>query len=63
MKIISIVGIDNSGKTSTIVALIEAIRRRGKKAGVCKTMCSPTFTLDHSSSDTLRYRRAGSELS
>jgi len=62
MKIISIVGIRHSGKTSTITALIEAIRRRGKSVGVCKTMLSPTYTLGKSVSDAQRFRRAGSEL-
>ena len=31
MKIITIVGIRKSGKTSTVTALVEAIRRRGKR--------------------------------
>ena len=35
MKIITIVGIRKSGKTSTVTALIEAIRRRGKRVGTC----------------------------
>lgn len=61
MKIISIVGLPRSGKTSTIVALIEAIRRRGKTVGTCKTIHTPTFTKDHSICSTMRYRRAGSE--
>ena len=62
MKIIAIVGTQNSGKTSTITALIEAIRRRGKKAGMCRTMLPSTFTIDQSTSDSMRCRRAGSEL-
>ena len=62
MKIITIVGIRKSGKTSTVTALIEAIRRRGKKVGTCKTVFCPTFSMDKSSSNTMRHRRAGSEL-
>ena len=62
MKIITIVGIRKSGKTSTVTALIEAIRRRGKKVGTCKTIFCPTFSIDKSTSNTMRHRRAGSEL-
>ena len=62
MKIITIVGIRKSGKTSTVTALIEEIRRRGKKVGTCKTVFCPTFSMDKSTSNTMRHRRAGSEL-
>ena len=62
MKIITIVGIRKSGKTSTVTALIEAIRRRGKNVGTCKTVFCPTFSMDKSTSNTARHRRAGSEL-
>lgn len=62
MKIITIVGIRKSGKTSTVTSLIEAIRRRGKKVGTCKTVFCPTFSMDKSTSNTMRHRRAGSEL-
>ena len=62
MKIITIVGIRKSGKTSTVTSLIEAIRRRGKKVGTCKTVFCPTFSMDKSTSNTAKHRRAGSEL-
>lgn len=62
MRIVTIVGIRKSGKTSTVTALIEAIRARGKRVGTCKTIFCPTFTIDKSTSNTMRHRRAGSEL-
>lgn len=62
MKIITIVGIRKSGKTSTVTSLIEEIRRRGKIVGTCKTVFCPTFSMDKSTSNTMRHRRAGSEL-
>ena len=62
MKIITIVGIRKSGKTSTVTALVEAIRRRGKRVGTCKTVFCPTFSMDKSTSNTAKHRRAGSEL-
>lgn len=62
MKIVTIVGISNSGKTTTVTALIEAIRRRGRKVGTCKSVSCPTFSIDKPRSKTMRHRRAGSEL-
>lgn len=62
MKIITIVGIRKSGKTSTVTALVEAIRRRGKRVGTCKTVFCPTFSMDKPTSNTAKHRRAGSEL-
>ena len=62
MKIITVVGIRKSGKTSTVTALVEAIRRRGKRVGTCKTVFCPTFSMDKSTSNTAKHRRAGSEL-
>ena len=62
MKIITIVGIRKSGKTSTVTALVEAIRRRGKRVGTCKTVFCSTFSMDKSTSNTAKHRRAGSEL-
>jgi len=62
MRIITVVGIRKSGKTSTVTALVEAIRRRGKRVGTCKTVFCPTFSMDKSTSNTAKHRRAGSEL-
>lgn len=62
MKIVTIVGIRKSGKTSTVTSLVEAIRRRGKKVGTCKTVFCPTFSMDKPTSNTAKHRRAGSEL-
>ena len=62
MKIITIVGIRKSGKTSTVTALIEAIRRRGQRVGTCKTVFCPTFSIDQPTSNTARHTRAGAQL-
>ena len=62
MKIITIVGIRKSGKTSTVTALIEAIRRRGRSVGTCKTVFCPTFSIDKPGSNTARHLRAGAQL-
>lgn len=62
MKLLTIVGIRKSGKTSTVTALIEEIRRRGKTVGTCKTVFCPTFTMDQPKSNTARHTRAGANL-
>ena len=62
MKIITIVGIRKSGKTSTVTALIETIRRRGRSVGTCKTVFCPTFSIDKPGSNTARHLRAGAQL-
>lgn len=62
MKIITVVGIRKSGKTSTVEALLRAIRRRGLRAGTCKTVFCPTFSIDKPTSNTARHMRAGSGL-
>lgn len=62
MKVITIVGIRQSGKTSTVTALIQAIRRRGQSVGTCKTVFCPTFSIDKAGSNTHRHRQAGAQL-
>ena len=62
LKVISIVGIRKSGKTGTVTALVEAMRRRGMRAGTCKTVFCPSFSIDQPGSNTARHARAGSQL-
>ena len=62
MKIVSIVGIRKSGKTSTVTSLIEAIRARGQRVGTCKTVFCPSFSIDKPGSNTMRHHQAGSGL-
>ncbi len=62
MKIVAVVGIRQSGKTSTVTELTAAMRRRGLRVGTCKTVFCPTFTIDKPTSNTGRHRRAGAEL-
>lgn len=62
MKVCAIVGIRKSGKTSTVTALVQAIRARGKRVGTCKTVFCPTFSMDQPGSNTARHAAAGAEL-
>ena len=62
MKVFSIVGIRKSGKTSTVTALVQAMRARGKRVGTCKTVFCPTFSIDQPGSNTARHAAAGAQL-
>ncbi len=62
MKVLTVVGIRKSGKTSTVTSLVEAIRRHGKRVGTCKTVFCPTFTIDQAGTNTARHRAAGAEI-
>ena len=62
MRIVTIVGIRKSGKTSTVEALLGELARRGRSAGTCKTIFCPTFSMDDPKSNTARHTRAGSRL-
>ena len=62
MKVCTIVGIRKSGKTSTVTALVRAIRARGQRVGTCKTVFCPTFSMDQPGSNTARHAAAGAEL-
>ena len=62
MKVCTIVGLRKSGKTSTVTALVEAIRARGQRVGTCKTVFCPTFSMDQPDSNTARHAAAGAEL-
>ena len=62
MKVCTIVGIRKSGKTSTVTALVQAIRERGLRVGTCKTVFCPTFSMDQPGSNTARHASAGAEL-
>lgn len=62
MKIVTLVGIRKSGKTSTAEALIGAIRRRGQSVGTGKTVFCPAFSMDKAGTNTDRHREAGANV-
>jgi molybdopterin-guanine dinucleotide biosynthesis protein B len=63
MKVFSVCGITQSGKTSTIEQIIRELAARGKKAGSVKEIHFEAFAIDNEpSSNTFRHRRAGSQL-
>lgn len=62
LPIISIVGPSDSGKTTLVVKLVRALKRKGHRVGVLKHTHA-AIKLDRTGTDTDRFRRAGAALS
>lgn len=63
MKVLSVIGITKSGKTTTVEAIIEALIRRGYRVGSVKEIHNEAFRIDPSpTSNTHRHRKAGAQL-
>ena len=62
MKIISIVGISLSGKTTTIENIIKELKRRNYTVGSVKEIHFESFTMEVEGSNTDRHKKSGSEL-
>ncbi len=62
MKIISVCGITQSGKTTTIENIISELVRRGYKVGSVKEIHYELFKIDTEGSNTDRHKNAGSQL-
>ena len=62
MRIVTVVGVRASGKTSLIEALVGELTARGRKVGTVKTVFCPTFHMDKPGSNTDRHTRAGARL-
>ena len=62
MKVFSIFGYSNSGKTTTVECLIAELCARGYSVASVKDIHFEQFTIDTAGSDTNRHRRAGAGL-
>jgi len=62
MKVFSVFGVSNSGKTTTAEAVIAELRRRGYTVGSVKDIHFEAFAIDTEGADTWRHREAGSGL-
>lgn len=62
MRVISIVGVSKSGKTTTAEALIKELRRRNYSVGSIKDIHFEGFSIDQAGSNTDRHKMAGAEL-
>lgn len=59
MKVICVVGIRKSGKTTIVEELTKELARRGRRVGTVKTVFCPSFGIDDPKSNTARHARAG----
>ena len=62
MRIFSVVGITQSGKTTTVENLIRELTRRRYRAGSIKEIHYEAFAIDREGSNTHRHKEAGSLL-
>lgn len=62
MKVISVIGITGSGKTTTIENIIKELKKRKYTVGSVKEIHFEEFKIDIDGSNTHRHKVAGSEL-
>ena len=62
MKVFSVVGITESGKTTTIENIIKELKKRGYSVGSVKEIHFEQFAIDTEGSNTYRHKEAGSQL-
>lgn len=62
MKLISVIGFSQSGKTSTVESIIGELSNRRYSVGSVKEIHFEAFTIDTPGSNTHRHRQAGSSL-
>lgn len=62
MKVFSVYGYTQSGKTTTVEMLTKELRRRNYTVGTVKDIHYEEFAIDSIGSNTDRHRKAGAEL-
>lgn len=62
MKVFSVFGITQSGKTTTIEQIIAELKKRRYSVGSVKEIHFEQFAMDKEGTNTHRHRKAGSEL-
>ncbi|HOO12852.1 MAG TPA: molybdopterin-guanine dinucleotide biosynthesis protein B, partial [Bacillota bacterium] len=62
MRVFSVFGITQSGKTTTIENIIRELRKRRYSVGSVKEIHFEKFAIDKEGTNTYRHRMAGSEL-
>jgi len=62
MRVLTVVGITRSGKTTTIERIIEELKRRRYSVGSVKDIHYEGFAIDTEGTNTDRHYRAGSDL-
>jgi len=61
MIVIAVIGSKNSGKTTTIEALVKGLTKRGYRVATVKHVSEPNFTIDVKGKDTWRHAQAGAQ--
>lgn len=62
MKVLSVIGTTQTGKTTTIENIIKELRRRKYTVGSVKEIHFEEFAIDVEGTNTYRHRQAGSQL-
>ena len=62
MKVLSVIGITKSGKTTTVENIIQELRSRGYSVGSVKEIHYEQFQIDRDGTNTDRHKKAGSTL-
>lgn len=62
MKVFSVTGFTQSGKTTTIERIITELRNRGYSVGSVKEIHFEAFKIDKEGTNTYRHKQAGSQL-
>ena len=62
MKIVTIIGLSGSGKTTVAEALIPALRARGYRVGSVKSIHASGFEMDTPGKNTHRHAQAGASV-
>ena len=62
MKIFTVVGTSDTGKTSTIVEIIKELVKRDFEVNSVKSVHIDNFTIDKKGKDSWRHREAGSKV-
>ncbi len=61
-KIVNVVGLKKSGKTTVVEALVAGLRSKGHSVGTIKSMVRSKLSLDVEGKDTWRHSRAGADF-
>jgi molybdopterin-guanine dinucleotide biosynthesis protein B len=62
MKILTVIGSKNSGKTTTVECVVSGLTRKGYRVGSIKHIHHSDFTIDTEGTDTWRHAQAGSRI-
>ena len=62
MKVLTINGFSDSGKTTAVENIVKELRRRGYSVGTVKEICCLDFKMDTEGTDTDRHMKAGAAL-